>query len=89
MIIDKNGHHYNVNNSFWYWKWNSIEDCCQLETNNEIHIKYYGYRVPVFGIFPNIISNKHAKLLDPKIVYQYKEIDYNSNNQLHDKFIFS
>ena len=25
MIVDKTGKHYNVNNSVWYWKWNSIE----------------------------------------------------------------
>ena len=26
MIVDTNGRHFNVNNSFWYWKWDSIED---------------------------------------------------------------
>ena len=26
MIVDKTGKHYNVNNSVWYWKWNSIEE---------------------------------------------------------------
>ena len=26
MVIDSYGNHYNVNNSFWYWKWISIED---------------------------------------------------------------
>jgi hypothetical protein len=55
MIIDDNGKHYNVNNSFWYWKWDSIEDWHKLETSKEINIKYYGWRVPLFGIFPNIV----------------------------------
>lgn len=56
MIIDDNGNHYNVNNSFWYWKWDSIEDWHKLDPNNEINvIKYYGWRVPLFGLFPNII----------------------------------
>ena len=26
MIVDTNGRHFNVNNSFWYWKWDAIED---------------------------------------------------------------
>ena len=56
MIIDENGKHYNVNNSLWYWKWNSNEDWHKIQTNKEIKIKYYGWRVPLFGIFPNIIT---------------------------------
>ena len=57
MIIDQNGQHYNVNNSFWYLKWNSNEDWHKIETNNKIKIKYYGWRVPLFGMFPNIIMS--------------------------------
>jgi hypothetical protein len=57
MIIDQNGKHYNVNNSFWYWKWNSIEDWHKIQTqsNVELNITRYGWRVPLFGVFPNII----------------------------------
>jgi hypothetical protein len=91
MIVDNKGDHYNINNSVWYWKWNSIEDWVKLDTNNEIHIKYYGYRIPFLGIFPNIISNNHSKLPDPKVISQYKEIEYTSNKQKQcgDEFIFS
>ena len=64
MIIDNNGKHYNVNNSLWYWKWNSIEEWNKLETNKEIIVKYYGVRIPLFGIFPNIIMSNQAELLD-------------------------
>lgn len=68
MIIDHTGKHYNVNNSFWYWKWNSIEDWHKLETNKDnldIVIKYYGWRSPLFGMFPKIIRiNEQDKLLD-------------------------
>jgi hypothetical protein len=39
MIIDDNGKHYNVNNSFWYWKWNSIEDWHKINTGDVIHVK--------------------------------------------------
>jgi len=58
MIIDQNEKHYNVNNSFWYWKWDSIEDWSTLREDDSINIKYYGYRVPFLGFFPNIICSK-------------------------------
>ena len=69
MIIDNNGHHYILNNSIWYWKWNSIEDWHKLKTsedkhNDKILIKYYGWRVPIFGLFPNIILSNQSDILD-------------------------
>jgi hypothetical protein len=54
MIIDDKGRHFNVNNSLWYWKWNSIEDWHNIKEGNEIKFGYYGWRVPVLGLFPNI-----------------------------------
>jgi hypothetical protein len=57
IIIDENGQHYNVNNSFWFWKWNSIEDWHKIETNKKCNIKYYGWRIPLFGLFPNIVMS--------------------------------
>jgi hypothetical protein len=62
MIIDENNKHYNVNNSFWYWKWNSIEDWSTLRENESINIKYYGYRIPFLGFFPNIVCSKDEVL---------------------------
>ena len=71
MIVDKNGNHYNVNNSVFYWKWDSIEDWNKMETSAEkdhdkanYDIKYYGWRVPLLGLFPNIIMSDQSKLLD-------------------------
>jgi|688.fasta_scaffold907620_1 hypothetical protein len=66
MIIDHNGQHYNVNNSFWHWKWNSNEDWHKIQTlpNVEIKIKYYGWRVPLFGVFPNIVMSEIVNLKD-------------------------
>ena len=55
IIIDDNNNHYNVNNSIWYNKWNSIEDWNKIETNKNIQITYYGWRIPVLGLFPNVI----------------------------------
>jgi hypothetical protein len=55
MVIDKLGRHFNVNNSFWYNKWDSLEDWHKIENNKNILIKYYGFRIPILGLFPNII----------------------------------
>ena len=61
MVIDENDKHYNVNNSVWHWKWDSIEDWNKLEPNKEFIIKYYGWRYPLFGIFPNIVMSTNNK----------------------------
>lgn len=54
MIVDINGKHYNINNSLWYWKWNSIEDWASIKVHSTLKTKFYGWRVPIFGMFPNI-----------------------------------
>jgi len=64
MIIDENDKHYNVNNSFWYWKWDSIEDWHTLRENDSINIQYYGYRIPFLGFFPNIVCSKNSSIKD-------------------------
>lgn len=56
MIVDQQGKHYNMINSFWYWKWNSIEDWNQLNHLENRNVKIYGFRIPILGIFPNIVS---------------------------------
>ena len=70
MVIDSYGNHYNVNNSFWYWKWDSIEDWSSIEANKNLNMKYYGWRVPILGFFPNIVStqNNKNKKIDDNIV---------------------
>lgn len=57
MIIDENNRHFCVNNSFWYWKWNSIEDYFFIKENEFYSIRYYGFRIPLCGIFPNIFCS--------------------------------
>ena len=86
MVIDSFGNHYNVNNSFWFFKFNSLEDWHKIiplneSNNNESNIKisYYGYRFPFFGLFPNIIDtnqdNKCSKKnYFPSIKYFFPEI---------------
>jgi hypothetical protein len=41
MIVDVYGNHYNVNNSVWYWKWNSIEDWTKISENDKVNIEYH------------------------------------------------
>ena len=65
MIIDSNDKHYNLNNSLWYWKWDSIEDWHSIKEEQKLHTLTYGLRVPILGLFPNIVSchyNNNTKI---------------------------
>lgn len=78
MVIDEKGRHFNLNNSFWYWKWDSIEDWSNIKEGDELYFKYYGWRVPVFGLFPNIYMTNRAEFLDSMtraqfIVFEYEQ----------------
>jgi len=57
MIHDDNGRHYCVNNSLWYWKWDSVEDWSKMNKGDRIKVKYYGIRSPLLGLFPNIVKS--------------------------------
>jgi len=59
MIIDSNDKHYNLNNSLWYWKWDSIEDWYSIKEEQKLNTLTYGWRVPILGIFPNIVSSQN------------------------------
>lgn len=59
MIVDEKGRHFNVNNSVWYWKWDSVEDWEKINKNNKLSVKYYGWRSPFFGLFPNIVKSNY------------------------------
>jgi hypothetical protein len=78
MIVDVKGEHYNVNNSIWYMKWDSIEDWASIEVNDNINILYYGWRIPFIGIFPNIIllgkSNDKNKNTSLNRINEYKDL---------------
>lgn len=60
MIITDDEKHYNVNNSLWYWKWNSIEDWHKMQEGDTIYFDYYGWRIDFLGIFPNIYYCRYA-----------------------------
>ena len=64
MVIDSNGKHYNLNNSLWYWKWDSIEDWHSIKEQQKLNTLTYGLRVPILGLFPNIVSCQNNKSKD-------------------------
>jgi hypothetical protein len=64
MIVDTNDIHYNIHNSFWYGKWDAVEDWTNINVGEHLRIKYYGFRAPLFGMFPNVVDTKHDIELD-------------------------
>ena len=83
MIIDEQGKHYNINNSFWYWKWDSIEDWSNIKEGDELYFKYYGLRVPVLGLFPNIYMTNRANFLDSMTNAQFRVFEYNQEMKIN------
>ena len=55
MIITDDEKHYNVNNSLWYWKWNSIEDWHKMQEGDTIYFDYYGWRIDFFRNIPEYL----------------------------------
>jgi hypothetical protein len=74
MLIDHNDKHYNVKNSFWYCKWTAVEDWSKLKIGDKVKVKYYGYRMPMFGTFPTIVSVTTITQNKPKT-----DVTHNSN----------
>ena len=70
MIVDEKGNHYNVNNSLWFMKWDSIEDWASVEANDSLSIKFYGWRVPFLGIFPKIVATNKNLNSNFKVVLE-------------------
>jgi aldehyde:ferredoxin oxidoreductase len=60
MIVDENGVHYCITNSLLYCKWSNMEVWHNIDTNKEFIMKYYGWRVPILGMFPNIVVSKQV-----------------------------
>ena len=52
MIIDSNNKHYNLNNSLWYWKWDSIEDWHLIKEEQKIAVqratRYFNFKFHLF-----------------------------------------
>jgi hypothetical protein len=87
MIVDSNGRHFNVNNSFWYWKWDSIEDWTNINTNSKILVNYYGYRIPFLGMFPNVVGfSDNLNTKDFKLAERRNEREKHADMLKHSHF---
>ena len=40
----------------WYWQWDADEMFNRIEVGKQYKIKYYGFRMPCFDMFPGITS---------------------------------
>ena len=76
MVIDEKDRHFNINNSVWYWKWDSVEDWSKIKEGDELYFKYYGWRVPSLGLFPNIYMTNRAQFLDSMTSSQIRVFKY-------------
>ena len=56
VVADHDGTVYSVSNSIYYLFFNSAELYTQFDAEKNYIITGYGYRIPILGIFPNIIS---------------------------------
>jgi hypothetical protein len=56
IIADTDGNVYTVSNSVFYDFFTAMELFAKIELNQAYKIKGFGYRIPVLGIYPNIIS---------------------------------
>lgn len=81
MVVDEQGNHYNVNNSFWYWKWDSIEDWTNIKEGDVLYFKRYGWRVPVLGLFPNIYMANRSQFLDSMTSAEFITFEHKQNNK--------
>lgn len=59
MLVDETGAHFRVHNSFWMWKWDSVEDWKRLTPGEHYRLKYYGLRVPMLGMWPNVFFSQN------------------------------
>lgn len=63
MIVDNNNTIYELNNTWWKFDFNRAEKWSMLEINNMYKVKGYGFRIPIFNMYPNIyyVSNIMSK----------------------------
>lgn len=61
MMVDGKGRHLIVNNSFWYWKWDSVEEWSRIQKGDTIRVRMYGWREPLLGLFPIVVRTKKVE----------------------------
>ena len=56
IIVDKNNIIYEINNSVWFSKFNSLDDWIKINLNKKYSINYYGLPNSVFGTKYQIVD---------------------------------
>jgi hypothetical protein len=54
MVVATDGSIYQVSNVWWRADFNNVKDWNNMEVGKTYRVKGWGYRVPLFGIYPNI-----------------------------------
>ena len=60
IVSDTDGNVYTIENSIFYDFFTAMELFTKIELNQAYKIKGFGYRIPILGIYPNIISASKA-----------------------------
>jgi hypothetical protein len=55
LVTDQEGRIYSVSNNIFLWHFTSAEVFGKMEVGKRYKIKGYGVRIPVLGMFPNIV----------------------------------
>jgi hypothetical protein len=56
FMVKANNREFSIPYSLWYWQYNVPEKFNKLDEGKEYNIKYYGFRCPPIGLFPNIVG---------------------------------
>ena len=56
IISDTDGSVYTIENSIFYDFFTAMELFTKIELNQSYKVKGFGYRIPILGIYPNIIK---------------------------------
>ena len=94
MLVTNDKTHYSMNNNIFFWKWDNIEDWHNIKYGKKYFITYFGYRIPVLGLFPTIVQVKQldkVKLLDKEPVQldlPLTELKTNDITSIYDLLLF-
>jgi hypothetical protein len=53
MVIDDTGEHFEMKNSYLFWKWTAAQDFQHLKMG-KTRFEMYGSRIPLLGVYPTI-----------------------------------
>jgi hypothetical protein len=56
MVIGDDGVNYEISSSLLYWQWNVPEIWHTIVPNQKYTIKFYGWRVPFLGLYPQVVK---------------------------------